>query len=160
MKIAVYPGTFDPVTNGHTDIIKRSLKIFDRVIIAVALNPKKAPMFKISERVEMIKEATQGLSRIEVEPFDGLLVDYVKKKKATAIIRGLRAVSDFEYELQMALMNRKLDQAIETVFLMPSEEYSYLTSTLIKEVASYGGETKGLVPPNVAKLLKDKFKRP
>jgi pantetheine-phosphate adenylyltransferase len=160
MKIAVYPGTFDPVTNGHIDIIKRSLTIFDQVIIAVALNPKKAPMFKVSERVEMTKEATQDLSRITVEPFDGLLVDYVKNKKATAIIRGLRAVSDFEYELQMALMNRKLDQAIETVFLMPSEEYSYLTSTLIKEVASHGGETKGLVPPHVAKTLKDKFKRP
>ncbi len=160
MKIAVYPGTFDPITNGHIDIIKRSLKIFDHVIIAVALNPKKAPMFKVSERIEMVKEATQDLSRIDVEPFEGLLVNYVKKKKATAIIRGLRAISDFEYELQMALMNRKLDQAIETVFLMPSEEYSYLTSTLIKEVASYSGETKGLVPPNVEKLLKDKFKRP
>ena len=159
MKIAVYPGTFDPVTNGHIDIIKRSLKIFDHVIIAAALNPKKAPIFKVSERIEMIKEATQDLSRIEVEPFEGLLVDYVKKKKATAIIRGLRAVSDFEYELQMALMNRKLDQEIETVFLMPSEEYSYLTSTLIKEVATYGGETKGLVPPCVAKMLKNKFRR-
>ena len=158
MKIAVYPGTFDPVTNGHIDIIKRSLKIFDRVIIAVALNPKKAPMFRISERVEMIEDATHGLSRIKVEPFEGLLVDYVKKKKATAIIRGLRAVSDFEYEFQMALMNRKLDQAIETVFMMPSEEYSYLTSTLIKEVASYRGETKGLIPPYVAKMLKDKSK--
>jgi pantetheine-phosphate adenylyltransferase len=158
MKIAVYPGTFDPVTNGHIDIIKRSLKIFDRVIIAVALNPKKAPMFKISERVEMIEEVTRDLSRIKVEPFEGLLVDYVKKKKATAIIRGLRAVSDFEFEFQMALMNRKLDQAIETVFMMPSEEYSYLTSTLIKEVASYDGETKGLVPPYVAKVLKDKSK--
>jgi len=159
MKIAVYPGTFDPITNGHIDIIKRSLKIFDHVIIAAALNPKKTPMFKISERVEMIKEATRGLSQIDVEPFDGLLVDYTKQKKATAIIRGLRAVSDFEYELQMALMNRKLDHRIETVFLMPSEEYSYLTSTIIKEVASYGGETKGLVPPLVAKLLNDKFKR-
>ena len=160
MKIAVYPGTFDPITNGHIDIINRSLKIFGHVIIAVALNPKKTPLFKVSERVGMIKEATHGISRIEVEPFEGLLVDYVKKKKATAIIRGLRAVSDFECELQMALMNRKLDQALETVFLMPSEEYSYLTSTLIKEVASYGGETKGLVPPNVTKLLKGKFKRP
>jgi len=160
MKIAVYPGTFDPITNGHIDIIKRSLKIFDHVIIAVALNPKKTPMFKITERVEMIKEATGGISQIDVEPFDGLLVDYTRQKKAAAIIRGLRAVSDFEYELQMALMNRKLDHRIETVFLMPSEEYSYLTSTIIKEVASYSGETKGLVPPNVTKLLNDKFKKP
>jgi len=160
MKIAVYPGTFDPVTNGHIDIIKRSLKIFDRVIIAVALNPKKAPLFKVSERIEMIQGATHGITRMEVEPFEGLLVEYVKRKKATSIIRGLRAVSDFEYELQMALMNRKLDNTIETVFLMPSEEYSYLTSTIIKEVASYGGDTKELVPSNVAKMLKEKFRRP
>ncbi|HLF85911.1 MAG TPA: pantetheine-phosphate adenylyltransferase [Nitrospiria bacterium] len=159
MKIAVYPGTFDPITNGHIDIIKRSLRIFDRVVIAVAPNPKKTPLFDLNERIFMIEEATNGMMHIEIEPFDGLLVDYIRQKGAIAIIRGLRAVSDFEYELQMALMNRKLSDTIETVFMMPSEEYSYLTSSLIKEVASYGGEVKDLVPSIAAKRLKDIFKR-
>ncbi|MEK6577187.1 MAG: pantetheine-phosphate adenylyltransferase [Nitrospirota bacterium] len=159
MKSAVYPGTFDPITNGHIDIIKRSLRIFDRVVIAVAPNPKKTPLFDINERIFMIEEATKGMKNIEIEPFDGLLVDYIRQKGAIAIIRGLRAVSDFEYEFQMALMNRKLSDTIETVFMMPSEEYSYLTSSLIKEVASYGGEVKDLVPSIAAKRLKDIFKR-
>ncbi len=159
MKSAVYPGTFDPITNGHIDIIKRSLRIFDRVIIAVAPNPKKTPLFDINERIFMIEEATKGMQNIEIEPFEGLLVDYIRQKGAIAIIRGLRAVSDFEYEFQMALMNRKLSDTIETVFMMPSEEYSYLTSSLIKEVASYGGEVKDLVPSIAAKRLKDIFKR-
>ena len=159
MKSAVYPGTFDPITNGHIDIIKRSLRIFDRVVIAVAPNPKKTPLFDINERIFMIEEATKGMKNIEIEPFDGLLVDYIRQKGAIAIIRGLRAVSDFEYEFQMALMNRKLSDTIETVFMMPSEEYSYLTSSLIKEVASYGGEVKDLVPSIAARRLKDIFKR-
>lgn len=159
MKIAVYPGTFDPITNGHIDIIKRSLRIFERVVIAVAPNPKKTPLFDLKERTYMIEEAVRGMRNIEIEPFEGLLVDYISQKGAIAIIRGLRAVSDFEYEFQMALMNRKLSDTIETVFMMPSEEYSYLTSSLIKEVASYGGEVKDLVPPVVARRLKDLFKR-
>ena len=159
MKRAVYPGTFDPVTNGHIDIIRRSLRIFDRVVIAVAPNPKKTPLFDLKERIFMIEEATRGMKNIDIEPLEGLLVDYVRQKGADAIIRGLRAVSDFEYELQMALMNRKLSDTIETVFLMPSEEYSYLTSSIVKEVASYGGEVKDLVPSIVSKRLKELFKR-
>lgn len=159
MKRAVYPGTFDPITNGHIDIIRRTLRIFDAVIIAVAPNPKKIPLFDLKERIFMIEEATKEMRNIEIEPFEGLLVDYIRQRGAIAIIRGLRAVSDFEYEFQMALMNRKLSDTIETVFLMPSEEYSYLTSSLIKEVASYGGKVKDLVPSIVAKRLKDIFKR-
>lgn len=159
MKRAVYPGTFDPITNGHIDIIKRSLRIFDSVVIAVAPNPKKTSLFDLKERIFMIEEATKGMRNIEIETFEGLLVDYIRQRGAIAIIRGLRAVSDFEYEFQMALMNRKLSDMIETVFMMPSEEYSYLTSSIIKEVASYGGEVKDLVPSMVAKRLKDIFKR-
>jgi|SRR5579863_2307514 len=157
MKIAVYPGTFDPITNGHIDIIRRTLQIFDQVVVAVALNPRKSPLFSLAERVEMVQEATQGLSNLLIEPFDGLLVQYVRKKDAVAVIRGLRAVSDFEYELQMALMNRKLDRRIETVFLMPSEEFSYLTSTIVREVASYGGEISQLVPKVVSERLMRRF---
>jgi pantetheine-phosphate adenylyltransferase len=159
MKSAVYPGTFDPITNGHIDIIRRTLRVFDRVVIAVAPNPKKTPLFDLKERIFMIEEATRGMKNIEIEPFEGLLVDYVKERGADAIIRGLRAVSDFEYELQMALMNRKLSDTIETVFLMPSEEYSYLTSSIVKEVASYGGNVKDLVPSIVARRLSELFKR-
>ncbi|MEK7279640.1 MAG: pantetheine-phosphate adenylyltransferase [Nitrospirota bacterium] len=159
MKSAVYPGTFDPITNGHIDIIRRTLRVFDRVVMAVAPNPKKTPLFDLKERIFMIEEATRGMKNIEIEPFEGLLVDYVKERGADAIIRGLRAVSDFEYELQMALMNRKLSDTIETVFLMPSEEYSYLTSSIVKEVASYGGNVKDLVPSIVAMRLSELFKR-
>ncbi|MBI5199589.1 MAG: pantetheine-phosphate adenylyltransferase, partial [Nitrospirae bacterium] len=127
-KIAIYPGTFDPITNGHVDLIQRGLRIFDQIIVAVAMNPKKTSLFTVEERVRMAEEAVKGLGDVKVESFDGLLMDYAKKKDARAVIRGLRAVSDFEYELQMALMNRRLDSEIETVFMMPSEEYSYLTS--------------------------------
>lgn len=155
--IAVYPGTFDPITNGHIDLVERSLGIFDEVIIALAPNPKKIPLFTIEERIEMIKAATKGLRNVKTDVFNGLLVNYAKKKKAKAIIRGLRAVSDFEYEFQMALMNRRLDSRIETVFLMPSEEYSYLTSTIIKEIAAFKGSVKGLVPKIVEDKLKEKF---
>ncbi len=155
--IAVYPGTFDPITNGHIDLVERSLGIFDEVIIALAPNPKKIPLFTIEERIEMIKTATKGLQNVKTDVFNGLLVNYAKKKKAKAIIRGLRAVSDFEYEFQMALMNRRLDSRIETVFLMPSEEYSYLTSTIIKEIAAFKGSVKGLVPKIVEDKLKEKF---
>jgi len=159
MKIGVYPGTFDPITNGHIDIIRRSLQVFDKVIVAVAPNPKKKPIFDIHERVEMIREATRDIPNVEIEIFEGLLAEYMKRKNAHAIIRGLRAVSDFEHEFMMALMNRKLDSEVETVFLMPSEEYSYLTSSAIKEVASYGGVVKDLVPPIVARRLRDHFQK-
>jgi len=155
--IAVYPGTFDPITNGHIDLVERSLGIFDEVIIALAPNPKKIPLFTTDERIEMIKTATKGLRNVKIDIFNGLLVDYAKKRNARAIIRGLRAVSDFEYEFQMALMNRRLNNKIETVFLMPSEEYSYLTSSIIKEIAAFKGSVNGLVPKVVANKLKEKF---
>ncbi len=156
-RIAVYPGTFDPVTNGHIDLIRRGLAIFDRVIVSVAPSERKNPMFSPAERVEMMKEAVAGLPGVEVEIFEGLLVDHVVKKGANVVIRGLRAVSDFEYELQMALMNRRLTDHVETVFMMPSEEYSYLTSTVVKEVAGFGGSVEGLVPESALKRLKARF---
>lgn len=158
-RIAVYPGTFDPVTNGHLDLVERSLRIFDQIIVAVAENPRKAPLFSLAERVALFEKATAKYDRVVIEGFDGLLVDYVKQKKATGIIRGLRAVSDFELEMQMALMNRRLDNTIETVFLMPNEEYSFITSTIVKEAASYGGDVSSLVPAVVVAKLKKRFGR-
>ncbi|TAJ07249.1 MAG: pantetheine-phosphate adenylyltransferase [Nitrospirae bacterium] len=160
MKIGVYPGTFDPVTHGHTDIIARSLRVFDRVIVAVALNPSKRPLFDLAERVEMVKLVTKNLPHVEVEAFDGLLVEYLRQHSAHAVIRGLRAIADFEYEFQMALINRKLDNNFETVFLMPSEEYSYLTSSIIKEVGGLGGSLKDFVHPEVADRLRQRLRRP
>lgn len=157
-KIAIYPGTFDPFTNGHLDLVKRAICIFDEVIIAVAPSGRKHPLFSVQERLELIKASTKGLKNVKVEAFTSLLVEYVKKKKGIAILRGLRAVSDFEYELQMALMNRRLNTNIETVFMMPSEEYSFLTSTIVKEVASFGGSVKNLVPDAVERALRDKLK--
>lgn len=157
MKLAICPGTFDPITNGHLDLVERGLRIFDEVLIAVAPSPKKQPLFTLEERLALIRESSRGLRNVSVEPFDGLLVEYVGSKKGIAIVRGLRAVSDFEYELQLALMNRKLDTAIETVFMMPSQEYSFLTSTIVKEIASFGGSVQGLVPELVADALKKKF---
>jgi pantetheine-phosphate adenylyltransferase len=156
---AVYPGSFDPLTNGHLDLIERGLRIFDELIVAVVTNPAKTALFTDPERVEMIREATRSLGHIEIMVFEGLLVDFVTKVGARAIIRGLRAVSDFEYEFQMALMNRKLREEVETVFLMPHEAYSYISSRLIKEVAGYGGSVTGLVPPGVEKRLATKFPR-
>ncbi len=158
-RIAIYPGTFDPVTNGHIDLIQRTLKIFDEVIIAVAPRQKKEPLFTTDERLELIRQSIEEFPRARAQAFDSLLVDYAGSKKSIAIVRGLRAISDFEYELQMALMNRRLDANIETVFMMPSEEYTFLTSTMIKEVASFGGSVKGLVPEVVEKALKGKFKK-
>ena len=158
MRTAIYPGTFDPLTNGHLDLIKRGLCMFDRIIIAVAPSLKKQPLFTIEERLAFIKSAVKGLKGAEAAAFDGLLVDYVRKSKGVAILRGLRAVSDFEYELQIALMNRRLNHSIETVFMMPSEEYTFLTSSIIKEVTSFGGSVKGLVPEEVEEALREKFK--
>ena len=158
-KVAVYPGTFDPITMGHLDIIERALSIFDRLIIAVAENPSKQPLFSLEERIALFKKAIGKRKNVVIEGFDGLLVDYVKKKGAVGIIRGLRAVSDFEYELQMALMNRRLDNTIETVYLMPSEEYSFITSTIVKEAASYGGDVSSLVPGVVVAKLKKRLGR-
>ncbi len=156
-RIAVYPGTFDPVTNGHLDLIQRCLRIFDEVIVAVAANPKKQPLFPLEERIAMLNTATNEYRHVVIEGFAGLLVEYAKEKKAAGIIRGLRAISDFEYEMQMALMNRRLDSNVEAVFMMPSEEYSFITSTIVKEVASYGGDVSSLVPSVVVEKLKKRF---
>ncbi len=156
---AIYPGTFDPITNGHIDVIQRTLKIFDDVIIAVAPSYKKEPLFSTEERVRLIKESVKEIGRVEVEVFDVLLIDYAKSRGAIALVRGLRAVSDFEYELQMALMNRRMDANIETVFMMPSEENTFLSSTMVKEVASLGGLVRGLVPEHVEKALVKKFRK-
>jgi pantetheine-phosphate adenylyltransferase len=158
-RIAVYPGTFDPVTNGHVDLVERTLRMFDRVIVAIAANPKKAPLFSLDERIDMFRQAVGKRRNVVIEGFDCLLVDYMKTMKAVGLIRGLRAVSDFEYELQMALMNRRLDSTVETVFLMPSEEYSFITSTIVKEAASYGGDVSSLVPRGVVTMLKKKYQR-
>jgi len=157
-RTAIYPGTFDPFTYGHLDLVRRGLRIFDHLIVAVAPSPKKNPLFSVEERLALIGETLKGYRRVSTEMFDGLLVDYVKGKRGIAIIRGLRAVSDFEYELQLALMNRRLSSEIETVFMMPSEEYSYLTATIVKEISSLGGNVKGLVPPHVERALRKKFR--
>jgi len=158
MTIGIYPGTFDPITRGHADVIARSLHVVQQVVVAVAPNPRKAPLFDLKERVELAKIATQDLTGVLVEPFDGLLVEYVRRRGAQAIIRGLRAVSDFEHEFQMALLNRKLDQNLETMFLMASEEYSYLTSSMVKEVASVGGPLHHFLHPEVAERLKTQLR--
>ncbi len=158
MRLAIYPGTFDPITNGHLDLVERGLRIFDEIVIAVPPAPKKQPLFSLEERLKLIREVVKDCRNVKVEAFNGLLVNYVKGKGGIAIIRGLRAVSDFEYELQMALMNRRLDTNIETVFMMPSEEFSFLTSTVVKEVVSLGGSVKGLVPEVVERAMREKFK--
>ena len=154
MTIGIYPGTFDPITRGHADVIARSLHVVQQVVVAVAPNPRKAPLFDLKDRVELAKIATQDITGVIVEPFDGLLVEYVRRRGAQAIIRGLRAVSDFEHEFQMALLNRKLDKDLETMFLMASEEFSYLTSSMVKEVASVGGPLHDFLHPEVAERLK------
>jgi pantetheine-phosphate adenylyltransferase len=156
-KRAVYPGMFDPIHNGHVDVIQRSLQIFDELIVAVVANPSKAPLFTVKERLEMIDEATSDLSNFRIVAFDGLLIDLVARERADCIVRGIRAVSDFEYEFQMALMNRKLRSTVETVFLMPHEKYTYISSRLIKEVASFGTSVAGMVPPIVEKRLAEKY---
>lgn len=157
MKIGIYPGTFDPVTHGHTDIITRSLRVFEKVVVAVAPNPAKHPLFNLAERLEMVTLVTKDLGQVEVTTFEGLLVDYVERTGAHAIIRGLRAISDFEHEFQMALINRKLAKHVETVFLMPSEEFSYLSSTIIKDVAHHGGCLTEFLHPEVARRLQERI---
>jgi pantetheine-phosphate adenylyltransferase len=160
MTVALYPGTFDPLTNGHLDLIKRSIRMFDKVVVAIFENPMKGPLFSVEERRRLIEESIRGLSNIEIDTFSNtLLVFYAKQRQAHVIVRGLRAIADFEYEFQMTLMNRRLDEDIETVFLMPREEYTYVASRLIKEVAAYGGNVEELVPPSVALALKEKFRR-
>lgn len=161
-KIGIYPGTFDPITNGHLDIIKRALKLFDLVIIAIGENPQKKTLFSIEERIYLVKEAVKEIpenDRIEVEAFSGLLVDFAKRRSACAIIRGLRAVSDFEYEMQFALMNRKLSNTIDTVFLLTSLRWIFLSSSIVKEVAKFGGNVDDLVPKIVAEKLREKFNK-
>ena len=157
-KTAIYPGSFDPVTNGHCDVVKRGLELFDKVIVAVAENGTKDPLFTIDERLEMLRETFQESSGVEVDSFDGLLVDYAETCQADAILRGLRAVSDFEYEFQIALMNQKLEPKIETFFMMPNVKYSYLSSKLVKEIFMLGGCLKDFVPTGVEKKFQEKFK--
>ncbi|HYJ46864.1 MAG TPA: pantetheine-phosphate adenylyltransferase [Pyrinomonadaceae bacterium] len=163
MRRAIYPGSFDPVTNGHLDIIERGCKLFDEIIIAILVNPDKKPFFTIEERREMLSQVTaeieHGNCRLIVEDFQGLLVDYAVAREADAIVRGIRAISDYEYELQMALMNRRLEPRIETVFMMPAEVYSYVSSRLVKEIFLLGGQIEGLVPASVEALMRKKHER-
>jgi pantetheine-phosphate adenylyltransferase len=158
LRVAIYPGTFDPITNGHLDIIQRATLLFDRVIVAEAMNIEKKPLFSVSERLEMIKEVTSDISDVSVDSFEGLLVDYAEKMGACAVIRGLRAISDFDYEFQMALINRKLNDKIVTVFLMPDERHIYINSSIVKEVARFGGNVSCFVPDIVLEKLKKRLR--
>ncbi len=157
-RVAIYPGSFDPLTNGHVDIIERGARIFDSIIVAILANVEKTPLFSEAERITIIRDVFKGHGNVQVETFNGLLVDYAQRKQATVLVRGLRAVSDFEYEFQMALMNRHLAPGLETVFMMPDEKYTYISSRLIKEVFTLGGEITGLVPPLVEDKLRHKQK--
>lgn len=156
-KVAIYPGTFDPVTNGHVDIIQRAITIFDKIIVAIAINPDKEPLFTLEERVTILRETVKDIPNVGVDTFRGLLVDYAKKRDACAIVRGLRAVSDFEYEFQMALMNRRLNRDIQTFFLMTGLRWIFTSSSIIKEAAQFGGNVEGMVPAIVNQKLKEKF---
>jgi pantetheine-phosphate adenylyltransferase len=158
-KIAVYPGSYDPLTNGHIDIIKRGLKIFDKIIVAVLKNPSKTYLFSLEERIKILEQAFITNGSIEIDCFEGLLVDYLKQKKINTVVRGLRAISDFEIEFQMALMNRQIRDSIETIFVVPSVNYSFVSSRLVKEIYLLGGEIKSMVPPIVDEKLKEKFAR-
>jgi pantetheine-phosphate adenylyltransferase len=154
---AIYPGSFDPITNGHLDVIQRAAKLFDEVVVAVAFNEQKHSLFKVDERVDLLRETTTGISNVSVSRFDGLLVDFARSQGASAVVRGLRAVSDFEFEFQMALMNRKLEPDIETIFMMPAEKYTYLSSRIVKEIGRLGGNVDAFVPVSVAAALRVKF---
>ena len=157
MRTAIYPGSFDPLTNGHLDLVQRATKLFDRVIVAVAKSESKAPLFTLEERVELVRQAVGNMPRVKVDDFDGLLVEYVARRKAQAVVRGLRAVSDFEFEFQLALMNRKLDERIETIFMMPKDTYTFLSSRIVKEIARLGGDVSTFVPAHVRTALKNKL---
>jgi pantetheine-phosphate adenylyltransferase len=157
MRRAIYPGSFDPVTNGHLDVIERARKLFDEVVVAVAHNDEKQPLFSLQERLDLLQETAGRIDNVRIAEFEGLLVEFARAEQAGAVIRGLRAVSDFEFEFQMALMNRKLDAAVETIFLMPKEEYTYLSSRIVKEIARLGGDVSSFVPACVAKALRRKF---
>jgi pantetheine-phosphate adenylyltransferase len=157
MRRAIYPGSFDPITNGHLDVIERAGKLFDEVIVAIAHNVEKAPLFTLEERLELLRATLGQQTNVRIGQFDGLLVDFAQSEKAQAVIRGLRAVSDFEFEFQMALMNRKLQGSVETIFLMPKEDYTYLSSRLVKEIARLGGDVTKFVPASVAQALRQKF---
>lgn len=157
MRIAIYPGSFDPLTNGHLDVIQRAARLFDRVIVAVAENEGKRPLFSTNERKKLVKVAVAGLANVEVETFGGLLVEYVVKRGGSAIVRGLRAVSDFEFEFQLALMNRKLNDQVETIFMMPKDTYTFVSSRLVKEIARLGGDIRPFVPPNIEAALRKRL---
>ncbi len=159
MRRAIYPGSFDPVTNGHLDVIERARKLFDEVIVAVAHNDQKQPLFSLEERLAFLREVTAPLPGVRIAPLDGLLVEFARQQEAHAVVRGLRAVSDFEFEFQMALMNRKLEGSVETIFLMPKEEYTYLSSRIVKEIARLGGDVSAFVPPSVVESFRGKLKR-
>lgn len=157
MRTVIYPGSFDPLTNGHLDVLQRATKLFDRVIIAVAQSESKNPLFSLAERLELVTDCVKHLPNVEADSFDGLLVNYVEQRKAQAIIRGLRAVSDFEFEFQLALMNRKLNERVETIFMMPKDTYTFLSSRIVKEIARLGGDVSSFVPPLVQKALNEKM---
>jgi pantetheine-phosphate adenylyltransferase len=159
MRRAIYPGSFDPVTNGHLDVIERARKLFDEVVVAVAHNDQKQPLFTLDERLDLLRRTIGTHDNVQIAPLGGLLVDFAAEQTATAVIRGLRAISDFEFEFQMALMNRKLDPRVETIFLMPKEEYTYLSSRIVKEIARLGGDVASFVPGCVAEALRGKLKR-
>ncbi|MBL7055310.1 pantetheine-phosphate adenylyltransferase [Candidatus Woesearchaeota archaeon] len=159
MKTAVYPGSFDPATNGHIDVIKRASKIFDKVIVTVGDNPDKKPLFSTKERLDMLEESTKKIKNVEIDSFSGLLLNYVKSKNSKIIVRGLRAVSDFEFEFQRALMNRVVDDSVETIFIMTKEHYVYLNSSIVKEMARFNGNLNDLVPKNVEKALREKYSK-
>jgi len=156
--VAIYPGSFDPVTNGHLDLIERGTKTFGRLIVAVLRNADKQPLFTVDERVDMLRQVTRGFPMVEVDEFEGLLVDFARRRGATVILRGIRAISDYEYELQMALMNRKLEPGLETVFMIPAEAYSFLSSRVVRQLADLGGRLTGLVPPIVEQKLRERLK--
>jgi pantetheine-phosphate adenylyltransferase len=156
---ALYPGTFDPPTNGHVDLILRGAKIFDHLTVAILVNPVKNPLFAVEERVEMLREATRALENVSIATFNGLMVEFARQQGASAVLRGIRAISDYEYEFQMALMNRRLAPEIETVFLQPAGRYSFVSSRMVKEVVAFGGDVSGLVPPNVLKRLRGRIKK-